>query len=119
MLLYNSKKMPKEPTCITLDTNIKSKAKRLGIEISSFCNNVLAGVIAKYEGKDVDVFALREELQVIEKKMSDLAAKKQEIVTTLNIVEEKEKEAEKKERKRLERIADGVHASGIMRNLGK
>lgn len=98
-------------THVTIDYELKLKAKQLNINISEITNNVLKGIIASHD-MDSDLIEIRLEIDEIRNKMADLKIREQELISQQLAIEHRDEEQLKQEVEKGEKMIDAIRASG-------
>lgn len=93
--------MTKTHTTLTVDSDLLTRAKRLGINISGELNEFLRLKLARINNnpKKIDLILEKKQLKKVEKQLEILKIEQKSILDTIKIVE---KDIEKKELKKLE-----------------
>lgn len=107
--------MGKEITSISIDGNLKLKAKQLNIKLSSLVNQILLGIISQYDDSDFDMYQLESDLEEIRNKIGELKIQENELLTKKIAFQEKLRQESDEATKRGEKMADALRASGKWR----
>lgn len=102
-------------THITIDSDLKYKARMLGINISNLVNNVLLGMVTNDE--EIDIISVCNELESVRTKKMELSQKEQELMAQKFSFEEKQKNHEKEKWESMQTFMKGFKANNPLREI--
>lgn len=107
----------KTTCCITIDIELRQKAKILGINVSNLINNVLRGIVSNSDDEGIDIVKVHQELNEVRDQISNLKAKEQELMAQCISFDEKMKKEEKEKWATLKQFMDGFKANNPLRDI--
>lgn len=106
--------MAKTNSMVSIDTELKDKAKMLRINISKVTNDVLRNLVSSYVDEDIDIYEIQKELDLIDAKLLELHTRKTELVTKITSFEEKRHQAQQQDLKEQIKMAESIKRSGLL-----
>lgn len=106
--------MTKSITTISLDSDLKQKAKTLNINLSKVANDVLANLINSYTDDDIDLYEIQKEIDLIDNKITEIQSRKTELITQRTSFYEKQEQKRKKDVKEQVKLAESIKRSGLL-----